>query len=151
MQAGLALTPARSRSEKRHSALFAGAGNGRSTSALEALQPLGASFNRRLRLGQTEAAVVLALSQQRERQRQSGGTTPCCLRLDELEACTGTARANIKRAISRVNPKLEAHGFTIAWLQSSLGPLGYALFALGEVWAWEESVLPRTHSSARGW
>lgn len=95
---------------------------------------------RRLRLGRTEKLVVQALLEQREHALQSGGRMALCLRLDELEACTGVAPPNIKRAVSRVNTKLIVQGLTITWLHTNLlGQLGYALFRVSEVFSLPEN------------
>lgn len=92
--------------------------------------------HRRLRLGGAEEAIVQALVHQRERYCQTGGQVPLCLSLPLLAAHLGLPQEkpkNLQRIISRVNPKLAAHGWTIAWLQSGAGARGYALFCTSEV------------------
>jgi hypothetical protein len=99
------------------------------------LQPHSAFPHGRLRLGQTEAAVVEMLAAQRERYRQTGGATPLCLSLAEIEARTGIGQASLQRAISRLNAKLIVQSWLITCLHatSCSGRLGYTLFRLPEV------------------
>ena len=93
-----------------------------------------ARHERRLLRGQAEQAVLRALTEQRERYCQSNGRTPLCLSLSDLAEQTGIEPANLLRTISRLNAKLPALDYTITHLRSGLGPLGYALFQVPEVW-----------------
>ena len=101
---------------------------------LEILQPLCAFPQRRLRLGPSEAAVVQALCQQRECYQRSQGASPLCLSLAALVHQTGIPEGNLQRTISRVNAKLIAQSLLIICLHPNvLGPSGYGLFRLSEV------------------